>query len=65
MTATPFRLWLVEDNALFRRTVSRIVERLPGISTVEGFGSAEDALRTLDAGTAPDTVLTSLKRVGT
>lgn len=57
MTAKPFRLWLIEDNTLFRRTVSCIVERLPGISEVEGFGSAEDALRQLAAGRAPDTVL--------
>ena len=32
MTCTPsFRVWLIEDNALFRRTVGRIVEALPGI----------------------------------
>jgi DNA-binding NarL/FixJ family response regulator len=57
MTAGPFRLWLIEDNALFRRTVTRVVESLPGISTVLGFGSGEEALRHLAAGNVPDTVL--------
>lgn len=58
MTSTPtFRVWLIEDNALFRRTVGRVLEALPGITAVEGFGSAEAALEKLDAGPAPGTVL--------
>ena len=57
MSPSPFLLWLVEDNALFRRTVSRIVEALPGVSKVEGFGTCEDAFRRLDEGARPDTVL--------
>lgn len=56
-SAPPFRVWLIEDNALFRRTVSRIVEALPGIAAVEGFGSAEAALEKLATGPAPGTVL--------
>lgn len=57
MTSPIFRLWLIEDNALFRQTVIRIVKQLPGISAVEGFGSGEEALHRLAAGDAPDTVL--------
>ena len=52
-----FRLWLIEDNALFRRTVTRIVADLPGVSAAEGFGNCEDALRTIEQGERPDTVL--------
>lgn len=51
------RLWLIEDNEVFRRTVSRILERVPDITPVEGFGSCEDALRRLELGERPDTVL--------
>jgi DNA-binding NarL/FixJ family response regulator len=57
MTERPFRVWLIEDNAVFRQTVSRIVKELPGVSTVEEFGSGEDALRRLASGAAPETVL--------
>jgi DNA-binding NarL/FixJ family response regulator len=60
MTAATFRLWLVEDNAVFRRTVRRIVEELPGISAVDAFGSGEEALRALESGLRPDTVLIDL-----
>ncbi len=53
----PFHVWLIEDNALFRRTVRRIVEALPGIVAVEEFSSAEAALEKLATGPAPGTVL--------
>lgn len=53
----PFHVWLIEDNVLFRRTVGRVVEALPGITAVEGFGSAEAALEELETGPAPGTVL--------
>lgn len=52
-----FRVWLIEDNALFRRTVGRVLEELPGVSTVEAFGNCEDALRKLVTEPPPDTVL--------
>lgn len=52
-----FRVWLIEDNALFRRTVCRVVEELPGVSAVEAFGNCEDALSKLGTAPAPDTVL--------
>lgn len=57
MTSHCFRLWLIEDNALFRRTVSRIAEDLAGVTAVDAFSSCEEALRALDEGTRPDTVL--------
>ncbi len=51
------RLWLIEDNEVFRRTVGRILERVPDIVAVEGFGSCEEALRRVESGERPDTVL--------
>lgn len=58
MTSAPrFRVWLIEDNALFRRTVGRIVEALPGVSAVEGFGNCEDALSAIEKGVGPETIL--------
>lgn len=54
---SPFHVWLIEDNAVFRRTVARIIGALPGVAVVEDFGSAEAALEKLAAGPAPETVL--------
>jgi DNA-binding NarL/FixJ family response regulator len=54
---TPFRIWLIEDNAVFRRTVALVIRALPGVVAVEDFGSAEAALEKLAAGPAPETVL--------
>ena len=57
MSKTSCRLWLIEDNEGFRRTVARILERVPDIAAVEGFGSCEDALRRVETGERPDAVL--------
>jgi DNA-binding NarL/FixJ family response regulator len=50
-------LWLIEDNAPFRRTVQRVVSKLPNIETVRGFSTFEEALVALSKATAPDIVL--------
>jgi DNA-binding NarL/FixJ family response regulator len=50
-------LWLIEDNAPFRRTVQRVVSKLPNIETVRGFSTFEEALVALTKATAPDIVL--------
>lgn len=50
-------LWLIEDNASFRRTVQRVISRLPNIETVRGFGTFEEALAALNKTAAPDIVL--------
>ena len=57
MSKPPCRIWLIEDNEVFRCTVARILERVPDIAPVEGFGSCEDALRQLELGERPDAVL--------
>ncbi len=50
-------VWLIEDNAPFRRTVQRVVSRLPNIDSVVGFSTFEESLATLTKATAPDIVL--------
>ncbi len=50
-------LWLIEDNASFRRTVQRVVSRLPNIESVRGFGTFEEALAVLATSPVPDIVL--------
>ena len=50
-------LWLIEDNASFRRTVQRVISRLPNIETMLGFGSFEEALAALPGSNVPDIVL--------
>jgi DNA-binding NarL/FixJ family response regulator len=50
-------LWLIEDNASFRRTVQRVVSRLPNIENVRGFGTFEEALAVLANSPVPDIVL--------
>jgi DNA-binding NarL/FixJ family response regulator len=50
-------LWLIEDNAPFRRTVQRVVSKLPNIETVRGFSTFEEAIVALTKATAPDIVL--------
>ncbi len=50
-------LWLIEDNASFRRTVQRVVRKLPNIEAVRGFSTFEEALAALTKATRPDIVL--------
>ena len=50
-------VWLIEDNAPFRRTVQRVVSKLPKIDSVRGFSTFEESLATLTKATAPDIVL--------
>lgn len=49
MTATSPQtpIWLVEDNATYRRTVGRLIDRLPGFRCAQLFTSCEAALAAL------------------
>ena len=51
------RVWVVEDNALFRKTMAQVLETAPGIDDVSIFGTAEDALAAFDGGSRPDVIL--------
>ena len=50
--------WIVEDDDLFREAVAAVVSDAPDVASVETFVSVEAALEALDAGGAPDVVLT-------
>jgi len=53
----PLTLWLIEDNAPFRRTVQRVVSRMDSVENVRGFSSCEEALTALSKAAPPDIVL--------
>jgi DNA-binding NarL/FixJ family response regulator len=50
-------IWLVEDNATYRRTVGRLIDRLPGFQCVQLFTNCEDALAAAAEGAAPPDII--------
>ncbi len=55
--AGPVRLWFIEDNAAFRRSLTRGLEGTGRFSCTGSWASAEEALRALTTHEAPDAVL--------
>jgi DNA-binding NarL/FixJ family response regulator len=53
-------LWVVEDDALYRKTISQLLDGVQGIHCDHAFSRCEDALRALDTEPAPDVVLMDL-----
>lgn len=53
-------LWVVEDDALYRKTISRLLHEVEGIRCDHSFSRCEDALRALDTEPAPDVILMDL-----
>jgi DNA-binding NarL/FixJ family response regulator len=67
MTDSPskaIRVWLVEDNEMFRRNVQRVINSLPEMECDGSFGSAESALAALRAQAAPDVILLDVQLPG-
>ena len=61
MTATaPASVWLVEDNAVFRRAVALALRRCPDIGEVRDFARAEEAFAELERAPQPKVVLMDL-----
>lgn len=58
------KVWLVEDNAMFRMGVQRGVDSLEGMACSGSFTSAEAAFSSLDAGEAPDVILLDVQLPG-
>ncbi len=54
---TPISVWLVEDNAAYRRALERALAREPGHAPVRGFDRCETALAELAVGGAPPVVV--------
>ncbi len=53
-------LWVVEDDALYRKTISELLHEVEGIHCDHTFSRCEDALRALGTEPAPDVVLMDL-----
>ena len=50
-------IWLIEDNATFRRTIARTIAKQPGFSCDGEFARAEDAIAALKTETQPAIIL--------
>ena len=53
----PLTVWLVEDYAPFRNTVSRLLNGTDGMACTHIFATAEDALRSLKTQAKPRAIL--------
>ena len=60
----PATVWIVEDDALFREAVAVVLEGADDVAAVEAFETVEASLEALEAGGAPDVVLTDLQLPG-
>jgi len=57
MNAASIPVWLIEDNATFRRAVARVLDQSGDIHCAGAFGRCEDALAALARGPAPRLIL--------
>jgi len=57
MSAAPVDVWLIEDNATFRRAISRALGQTEGFRCTGDFGSAETALAAARQQAAPQVIL--------
>jgi DNA-binding NarL/FixJ family response regulator len=57
MSNSPVEVWLIEDNATFRRSVARTIERQPGFRCEQVFARCEDALIGLQQLSKPKVIL--------
>jgi len=53
----PLEVWLIEDNASFRRSIARTLEAVPGFRCTGEFGRCEDALAALATLPKPRVIL--------
>ena len=47
------RVWLVEDNGEYRRSLARVLDRTPGLVCAQACGSCEEAFERLALQPAP------------
>ncbi len=58
------RVWLVEDNEVFRRNVQRVINSLDGMACDGSFDSAEATFAALQNNAAPDVILLDVQLPG-
>lgn len=51
------RVWLVEDNGEYRRSLARVLDRTPGLMCAQACGSCEEAFEHLASQPAPKVLL--------
>ena len=51
------RIWIIEDNAAFRRGTERALTMKPHAHDVRAFTSCEDAIEAMNSTTLPDVIL--------
>ncbi len=61
---TPIRVWVVEDDSLFRDSVTLILNETPGVEDVAAFDACEDALIELETASPPDVILMDISLRG-
>ncbi|MBC2595281.1 response regulator transcription factor [Ruficoccus amylovorans] len=63
--ATPIKVWIVEDDSMFRNGLMRALGRRKELDCEVGFSSHEDMFKYAEAGNAwPDVVLMDIELVG-
>jgi len=63
-SASSISVWLIEDNHNFRRTMARVLNRIPEMECPHSFPNAEDAIDALQGGAVPDVVLLDVELPG-
>ena len=60
----PLTVWIVEDDDLYRATITALIEQTDGLACAGAFGTCEAALDALDVQPVPDIVLMDLNLPG-
>ena len=63
-STTQIRIWLVEDNEVFRRNVQRVINGLEEMVCDGSYGSAESTFAALQNNPAPDVILLDVQLPG-
>ncbi len=53
----PITIWVVEDNLRYRKTLSGLINRTPGMLCPHAFATCEEALVILDSDRSPEVIL--------
>lgn len=60
----PLTVWVVEDNAAYRKTIAELVRQTPSLRLDHAFGSCEAALAELERSVPPDLILMDIGMPG-
>ncbi len=63
-SAKEINVWLIEDNAMFRKSIQKAIGRLDGLVCSGDYDSAEAAFAAMQKGATPDVVLLDVQLPG-